>query len=334
MDDDERRQGLALLDRVRPERRVPADEDPRFTARRAAVAARQRRERAERWLLLLLLPALIGLAGWLVFASPLFDVDRVTVTGAAMTGRAGVVAASGVEQGRSLATVDSAEVEERLEALPWVLSAELARSWPGTVRIAIVERRPLAQVAEPKGGWFLIDPTGRLLDAVPDRRDDLITLDGLIEGAAPGVQLGERGTAALAMFPRFPTRVRAHVERVQIAANGTVSFYLKPTFALNETEVADLEEAVAERKETDADAAAQAEEGTPPPEPLPIEIDDVALDLGIPEPLVRFGNVERVDEKLITLETVLARVDPRCLLIVDLRVPRVATVERRVGCEE
>jgi hypothetical protein len=56
--------------------------------------------------------------------------------------------------------------------------------------------------------------------------------------------------------------------------------------------------------------------------------------LGIPEPLVRFGKPERVDEKLITLATVLSKVDPRCMLTIDLRVPRKATVERRYNCDE
>jgi hypothetical protein len=45
--------------------------------------------------------------------------------------------------------------------------------------------------------------------------------------------------------------------------------------------------------------------------------------------VVTFGSVDELDEKLVAVATVLARVDMRCLRILDVKVPGSPTVSRQ-----
>ncbi|MFP4183215.1 MAG: cell division protein FtsQ/DivIB [Halorhodospira sp.] len=57
---------------------------------------------------------------------------------------------------RSLLGVDVQGARDALEGLPWVAKAQVRRAWPGTVRVTLVERRPLARW----GGGGLVDRDG------------------------------------------------------------------------------------------------------------------------------------------------------------------------------
>ncbi len=59
---------------------------------------------------------------------------------------------------------------------------------------------------------------------------------------------------------------------------------------------------------------------------------DIELTL-LPQGTVAFGPADQVQMKLVTLETVLARVDQACLSVIDVRVPRRPLVRRDAECE-
>jgi cell division protein FtsQ len=92
-----------------------------------------------------------------VVRSPLLDVDRIVVTGAARTGPDAVVAASGVDRGDRMVGVPLGRVAERVRRLPWVATATVRRSWPSTVRIEVRERVAVAAAPAQGGGWILLD---------------------------------------------------------------------------------------------------------------------------------------------------------------------------------
>ena len=264
--------------------------DPRFEARRAAVERDLRRRRRNQLLGAIALVA-AGLGVYGLTRSPLLDVDHIQVIGGTRTGVDAAVAASGVARGNALMDVDGSRAQVGLEALPWVRSARVARSWPGTVRISIVERKPVAKVARAGGGWFLIDASGRLVEQVEGERKDLLTFDGVVEEAEAGQTLVDLAAGAASVVERFGPQTAAFVRRVRFTPNQELEFDV----------------AVLGRTESTS-AGGGSVQGVPPAPGV-----------------VRFGRIEEVPEKLLSLETWLTTYKTECLFELDVRVPRSPT---------
>src|SRR5688572_24483176 len=86
-------------------------------------------------------------AGMAASHSALLDVDHVQVLGATRTAQADVIRAAGLDRHRYLIELDGGKIARRVEGLPWVEDARVERRWPGTVRVTVSERTPLASVA-------------------------------------------------------------------------------------------------------------------------------------------------------------------------------------------
>ncbi|WP_157477557.1 cell division protein FtsQ/DivIB [Granulicella tundricola] len=77
----------------------------------------------------------------------------------------------GEDVDRNILTVDLADRKAELEQLPWVEHATVMRLLPNHVRVAIIERVPVAFVRQ--GGHIgLVDKTGVLLDLSPEAASD------------------------------------------------------------------------------------------------------------------------------------------------------------------
>ena len=85
--------------------------------------------------------------GWWLLHSRLLSAKVVTVVGSVHTPAAEIEAVAGVSGHPPLLDVDSGAAEARLEQLPWVRSATVARQWPDGVKITVVEQTPVAAVA-------------------------------------------------------------------------------------------------------------------------------------------------------------------------------------------
>lgn len=133
--------------------------DPRMKARRIAVMRSEGRRR------LRVLTVAVGLAAvaagaWGLSRTPLFDVDRITVTGTAGANRGEILENSTVAVGAPMLMLDVDGAEQSIESLPWVKSAHVWRDWPATVRIAVEQRVPAAAVPAGEGRTALVDANG------------------------------------------------------------------------------------------------------------------------------------------------------------------------------
>lgn len=93
--------------------------------------------------------------------------QEVVVTGRKETDRSALLVALGQKRGDTILTFDVDEARARIEALPWVKSAQVERAFPETVRVSIIERKPLA-IWQNEGRLELIDTEGN-----PIRTGDL-----------------------------------------------------------------------------------------------------------------------------------------------------------------
>jgi cell division protein FtsQ len=107
--------------------------------------------------------AVVGAAAWVVFSSSVLGVSRVVVTGNGGVGADEIRRAAGVADGEPLATVNLDRVRARVAALARIEWATVSRSWPGTLRIRVRERTPIA-VAPVGGRSALVDRYGVVVD--------------------------------------------------------------------------------------------------------------------------------------------------------------------------
>jgi len=184
---------------------------------RPPVRGRTRRVRWKTVLFGLAAVAIVAGVAWALLGSRLLIVRSVHVTGAGtQVSRAEVLAAARVPAGVPLIRVNTAAVEQRVEGIRQVQSAQVSRSWPSTVVISVRLRTPVFAVAVP-GGYALVDSYGvDVRDSA--RRPPRLPLLQLSAGAAgpggPGRDAGlsslrpvaSAGAAVLRGLPRWIAR--------------------------------------------------------------------------------------------------------------------------------
>lgn len=114
-----------------------------------------------------------------------FAVTTVTVAGRDRTTAAAVLTAVGEPVGRSIFHTDLSAAKLRLEALPWVRSAEVRRLLPNRIHVTLREKTAIA-LWSVDGDLRLVDETGALIPArsLPERDADLPLLAGAGAGEA------------------------------------------------------------------------------------------------------------------------------------------------------
>ena len=112
--------------------------------------------------------AIVGVVAgvaWVLLSSPLLVVRSVVVTGTHLVAASEVRAAAGIPAGLPMIRVDTGAVAGRVEGITQVASAQVTRSWPDRIVIAVRERTPSLAVPVPSsvsasGGYDLIDGSG------------------------------------------------------------------------------------------------------------------------------------------------------------------------------
>ncbi len=135
----------------------------RRSERARALPQKRNTWRIPHWGLAILgVVVLIGGAFGLLF-TPLFDIDSVETQPGTHVGREEIISAAEVELGTPLAFAPTGEIARRVKSIPWVASARVERGYPGTIKIWITERVPVASIERDPGVFALLDDTGRVL---------------------------------------------------------------------------------------------------------------------------------------------------------------------------
>lgn len=198
--------------------------EPRLAERRRRVLEDLHRRRRNRWIAAGIVLGLLA-AAVAVVLSPLLDVDRVTVEGTSVLSQDEVIEASGVARGDQLVTVDLRGARAALAGTPMIASATVSREWPDTVRIVVVEERPLAAVRSADREVAVAD-SGRVLPDEVDR-GALAVLE-----IASGVELRagrdvpDDVRSALLVMERLPDAVRSQLELARLSDAGELEFAL------------------------------------------------------------------------------------------------------------
>lgn len=205
---------------------------PRMHRRRLAVRRDARRRRVK-WALATAGLAAVLVGAYLATRTALLDVDRIAVAGTDRTSNGEVLATLGVEVGDPMLDVDAGSAARRVEGLPWVDRADVRRDWPGTLRVEITERRPVAVVEEAGRPPALVDRDGRVLamgDVAAIADGPLVSLEGVTGPVAVGKPIPAGAEDALILAEAVVERVPGVVSAVRVdldaelTAGGTVRF--------------------------------------------------------------------------------------------------------------
>lgn len=201
---------------------------PDFEERTVRVARKRfaRRQWTRRWLAwrrVLATVVVLGLAAggvWLLFFSSVLDVADVSVEGTSSLSAREVRRAADVATGLPLARVDLDAVAARVKGLAPIKRVDVSRSWPHTVRVAVVERLPVA-VVERDGVVRGLDDRGVLFRRYASRPADLPAVHtGAATGSAP---LAE----AASVVAMLPDDLAPKVDYVEVATIDTISLRLR-----------------------------------------------------------------------------------------------------------
>lgn len=199
----------------------PKHIDPRIRARRIEVQRTEGRKRLRRVGYLGMAVAVLAGLWWLTL-SPALDIDSFRVDGAAQTSEEVVLAAIDIRRGDALLTADVDGAADALARLPWVATATVRRSWPGTVSISLLERVPVAAIAARGGGWVVVDRGGRQLAVEQEPALELVRVAGRPITPALGADAGERYQGSLDLAAVVPPSLRTAIGALWPQRDGTI----------------------------------------------------------------------------------------------------------------
>jgi cell division protein FtsQ len=128
--------------------------------RRPSRAALYRRKVVRRRVVAILVMLVVTVVVCTVWFTPALGVREVEVRGTVDLTADEVRAAAAVEPGTPLVRLDVDAVAARVRELPRVAGVEVARVLPGTVRLTVDEREPVAVIKAAEGA-HLVDVTGK-----------------------------------------------------------------------------------------------------------------------------------------------------------------------------
>lgn len=171
---------------------------------------------------------MLGTGSWLAVFSPWATVNRVTVSGLDRVPEDQVRLATDTEIGHSLLLAPTADLATQLEKLRLVKSVQVSRSWPGTLKVAVTEREPVAALPSSTMAANATAKTGTarsttLMVQLVD--DDGVVIETVPAGDAPAalprieVALGQAQSVAnlrgtLAVLHGLPTDLRLRLKAI------------------------------------------------------------------------------------------------------------------------
>ncbi|MFT3861690.1 cell division protein FtsQ/DivIB [Micropruina sp.] len=185
------------------------------------ITLRRRRDRRKRWLWVGLAAGVLALLaglGWLVFWSDVLGVRTIDVQGNRIVNAEDVRRLAEVPNGTPLVRVDLDGVATRVGGLPAVDRVTVARSWPNTISIQVVERTPLFAIETP-GGYWIADAQGVIFQSATEAPKGLMVAS--VAGNDPAL-VRDLGTVLSAL----PSELRSQVKQVSAETGDSITVYL------------------------------------------------------------------------------------------------------------
>lgn len=205
------------------DREVRRGIEPRMRERRLSVKRSQNRKRIK-WVALVLLVVIVVVGGLALLGSSLFAVkaDQIEVVGAVYTDEAELERIIDDIADTPALRVDVDRLEDELETIPWVESAEITVDFPSAAVVDIREREPMTTFQGPDGRYRVLDREGRVLDVIDGYPFAYVLITGPDPVDLDPGEFAPRGYAAASELARNLTPpVRGRVAALEVTADGS-----------------------------------------------------------------------------------------------------------------
>lgn len=176
------------------------------------------------WVVTIVGVAAVLAIGWWVTNSSLFDMRTLTVAGNRRFTYQELARMGGVDRDTNVLWFSETAVEDRLERNPWVVSAEVTRTLPTTLRLDMIERAAVALVAR-SGQRYLVAGDGMILEKA-DRTIRLPVVDGSFDVVTVGARIPPRTPGLLAVKELSP-ELRRRVTAARVNDAGILTLELR-----------------------------------------------------------------------------------------------------------
>ena len=156
----------------------------------------------------------LGIGGYFLSKSSLFDVDEILVDGISGTLEEEVLNAADIAKGKPLLEVDISTSAERVERIPWIKEARISRSFSGTVTIRVSVRDAVAAF-QYENGWIIVDIDGRVLEKVETLPYSLLPIEGEIEDLSEGEWVSEQVIPSIEVAATISSELRGDVSSIK-----------------------------------------------------------------------------------------------------------------------
>jgi cell division protein FtsQ len=191
-----------------------------FRRRRRSMVRRGRRNKILAVLAVLLVVGLLAGSVWLVFFSSYVAVEGAQVTGNSSIATSRIERTADVPTGTPLARVDLDAIRKRVESIPAVRRAEISRSWPHRVHVAVTERTPIA-VVDRGSGLQSLDEDGVTFGRYAKRPRDLPLVRTQPDTPAEAMAEGGKVIASL------PSTIAVRVDTIEVDSVDQISLVLR-----------------------------------------------------------------------------------------------------------
>ena len=208
-------------DAVLPKDATARGIEPRLRQRRIGVRRAASRRRLW-WAALAVVVVLVVVGVLAVLGSSWFAVDRVSVSGAVYTDAAMLEEIVEDLRGTPVLLVDTDDVEERIEAIPWVDAARVTTRFPDSARIEIRERTPIAAILGSDGRSRVLDVDGRVLSVIDGQPVALVWIAGPdILDLGPGEFAPVGYSAAASLVTKLTPAIRERTDSILVTPDGS-----------------------------------------------------------------------------------------------------------------
>jgi cell division protein FtsQ len=176
-----------------------------------------------------------------VSRSSLFGLRHVEVDARGHRTASEVRALAGLGPSANVVWLDTAAIERRLEADPWIASATVTRSLPWTVHVSVRERKPIGVLGSSGTAGVLVAVDGTTLGPAP--AGTRLPTISLPPSAPATVGLPGEGGAVRAIAAMSPG-LRHRVREVDVAVGGTLTIHLRDGSAVALGRPVDVDEKV------------------------------------------------------------------------------------------
>ncbi len=286
--------------------------EPRIRQRRIGVRRAEGLRRL-RWVIVAAAVVLVVIGVVAFLASPVFDIDDVTVVGDQYTDPEELAAVVDDLMGTPVLLADTTAAEERLEAIPWVESARVRTDFPNAASIEIRERTPVAAMPGADSGTRVLDREGRILDVIEGQPIALVWIAGPITLDQPAGEFAPVGpSSAASLATKLTPTVRRRLDSMEVTPDGSdLVLRVRPL-----TEADGDGDGVRDDEDGSGEEAVDGTTTLPP----------VAPGSGGPLIEVRFGSAigdNQQIEKLVRLERVLDDIGTDPVSVIDVSTAEV-----------